>query len=47
MTFYEVESYDLAEVVSVQQMNRKILINLTNKTLMLEGKQLDNEFEAL
>ena len=47
MTFYEVESYNLTDVVSIEQTNGKILINLNNKTLILEGKQLSSVFEAL
>ena len=41
MTFYDVESYDLADVISVVLWNRKIIIKFSQDKLTIEGKELE------
>ena len=47
MTHFDVESYNLSDVVDVNYINGKIVIRLMKETLTIEGKQLENVFEAL
>lgn len=47
MTNFDVESYNLSDVVDVNYINGKIVIRLMKETLTIEGKQLENVFEAL
>lgn len=41
MTFYDVESFALKDIVSVELVNRKIMIKFTNQVLTIEGKELE------
>ena len=43
MTHFDVESYNLSDVVDVNYINGKIVIRLMKETLTIEGKQLEKE----
>lgn len=45
MTFYDVESFALEDIVSVELINRKIVIKFTNQMLTIEGKELEMVIE--
>ena len=47
MTHYDVESYSLTDVVSVNYENGKIIIDLIKGKLTIEGKQLEVIWETL
>ena len=47
MTFYDVESFSLGDLVSVEIANRKIVIKFTNQVLTIEGKELEAVGEQL
>lgn len=47
MTFYDVESFDLTNFVSVELNNRRIIIKFTNDTLTIEGNNLEAVFPQL
>ena len=45
MTFYDVESFALKDIVSVELINKKIIIKFTNQMLSIEGKNLEMVIE--
>ena len=47
MTHYDVESYNLTDVVSVNYENGKIIIDLIKGKLTIDGKQLEVIWETL
>ena len=47
MTFYDVESFEVKDVVSVELINQKIVIKFSNETLHIEGKNLEAVIERL
>ena len=47
MTFYDVESFEVKDVASVELINQKIVIKFSNETLHIEGKNLEAVIERL
>lgn len=47
MTFYDVESFALGDIVSVGLVNRKIVIGMENNELKIEGKNFETVIELL
>ncbi len=47
MTFYDVESFEMKDIISVELINRKIVVKFTNAILYIEGKDLDAVIERL
>ena len=47
MTAYDVESFAIEEVASIELVHGKIIIKLTNQVLTIEGKSLETVVEEL
>ena len=47
MTFYDVESFELENIISAEIIQKKIRIKFTNQTLSIEGKEMDAVMEPL
>ena len=47
MTFYDVESFELENIISAEIIQKKIRIKFTNQTLSIEGKEMDAVIEPL
>ena len=47
MTAYDVESFPIEDVTTVEMVHGKIVIKLKNKVLTIEGKSLERVTEAL
>lgn len=47
MTFYDVESFELENIISAEIIQKKIRIKFTNQVLIIEGKEMDAVIEPL
>ena len=47
MTFYDVESFELKDVASVEMIHGEIIIKLANQVLTIEGKSLEKVVDEL
>lgn len=47
MTFYDVESFEIKDITSVELINRKIVIKFSNTMLQIEGDNLETVIERL